>query len=515
MDIWSPDSLSDLVGDRFSVPLELLIAVLVGSILRLYRLGEQSFWIDEVFMITMATDRTLWELVFEVPQFEPHPPLYNVFMWVWVSLTGTSEVAMRSTSVLFSIATIPVAYLLVQKLFDRSTAAVTIAFLTVSPLEIWYAQEARMYALLVFLTVLSVYALVQLTDGFSRSWAIGYVTVGVVLGYLHVYGLFILLAQALYLGVRLLTSPSDLDVTWRRAIELYGSIGVLTSPWTGLLLHRVIAPEQYPADAAAWLQSPEPSALVETFRLLSFGVTATTRPYNVLTQPSDLFLFAVAFCLAVLVGLSTMGEFAAETDQLSLVVLWLVVPIGVPFALSVAVRPMFELRYTIVAAPAFLILIARSIQLMESRHLRYALTAIILVGMLVPLPGYYTEPHKDQWDDAATYVEENAAPGDTILVVPGWTWTGPSDAFRYYFDREDVDTFPLYSFSPQAEYQNAISPGSDVYLVLSYTNEREDVIDRVANATETPASERHEFVNVVVVEYQRQSGNSSDLKTGG
>ena len=101
MGSWLSDSLSNTIGDRFSVPPELLIAVLVGSVLRLYRLGEQSFWIDEVFMVTMATETTLGELLFEVPQFEPHPPLYNVLMWAWVPIAGTSEIAMRSTSVLF------------------------------------------------------------------------------------------------------------------------------------------------------------------------------------------------------------------------------------------------------------------------------------------------------------------------------------------------------------------------------------------------------------------------------
>jgi len=505
MGTWLSDSIPRTVGDRFTVPPELLIAMLVGSVLRLYRLGEQSFWIDEVFMITMATERTLGELLFEVPQFEPHPPLYNVIMWAWVPLAGTSEVAMRSTSVLFSVATLPVAYLLVRELFDRATATVAVAFLTVSPLQIWYAQEARMYALLVLLTVLSIYFLVRLTDSFSRLYATGYVTVGVLMGYLHVYGLFVLLAQALYLGLLMYINPADNDISFRKGVGMYASIGLLTSPWTGLLIHRIIAPEQYPADAAAWLQSPEPSALIETFSLLSFGVTKTTRPYNVLTYPSELFLMAVALCLVVMIGLTTMGELSAETNQLSLLALWLVVPVGVPFVLSVAVRPMFELRYTIVAAPAFLILVARSIQLIDNRYLRYALIAVILIGMLVPLPGYYTEPHKDQWDEAASYVDENAAAEDTILVVPGWTWTGPSDAFNHYFSRGDVSVNPLYSFSTQEEYQNAVSDGGKVYLVLSYTNDREEVIDRVATASGTEPTERREFVNIVVVRYDVSS----------
>lgn len=502
MDLRAADAVTEAFDERVGVPPELLAAVLVGAVLRVYRLGAESLWIDEAFMVTMATERTLGQLLFEIPQFEPHPPLYNVFVWAWASVAGTSEVALRSTSVVFGLATLPAAYLLARRLFDRRTATVAVGFLTVSPLQIWYAQEARMYALLVLLTVLSVYLLVSLFDTVTRRRAVGYVAVGVLLGYLHVYGLFVLLAQALTLGVLLLTRRSEIDLSWRHGVGLYGAVGLLTSPWTGLLAHRVLAPEEYPADAAAWLQAPDPSALVETFSLLSFGVTNTTRPYNVLTQPSELFLMVVVVCLLLLGGLFTMGQLAGEKRELTVVVLWLTAPIAVPFALSVTVRPMFELRYTVVVAPAFLILLARSTQVLGDRRLRAVLVALVVIGMLVPLPGYYAEPHKAQWDDAAEYVDERAAPGDTVVVVPGWTWTGPSDAFAYYFDRSDVGVRPLYAFSSDAEYRSAVSGDGDVYLVVSYTNDREAVVDRVASETGTEPTERRTFVNVVVVEYE-------------
>ena len=492
--------------DRFGVPGELLVVTLLGALLRVYRLGEQGFWIDEVFMITMATERTLSELLFEIPQFEPHPPLYNVFMWGWVQIWGTSEVAMRSSSVVFSLATIPLVYLLVKRLFDRPTAGIVGLLIAVSPLQIWYAQEARMYALLLLLTVASFYLLVGLTESYTRRGAVGYVALGVAMGYLHIYGLFVLLAQAVILAWEF-GGPRETDVRpLRRLAELYGSIGLLTAPWTGLLLHRFIAPEQYPADAAAWLQPPDLDVLFEAFSLLSFGVTRMTRPYNVLSHPSQLFFFTVVVPLVVLVGLKNMGEYQSERSELRLVFLWLLIPILVPFLISITVKPIFQLRYIIVAAPAFLILLARGIQTFSYRSLRYGLVLVILVGMVVPLPGYYAEPHKDQWDDAATYVSENAESGDVVLVVPGWTWTGPSDGFRYYFDRQDVRVHPLYSFSPQDDYRDAVADGGDVYLVVSYTNERTAVTERVSTEVGQEPTETREFVSIVVKTYERDKG---------
>lgn len=362
-----------------------------------------------------------------------------------------------------------------------------------------------MYALLVLLTVASFYLLVALTGSYTHRTAIGYVSVGVALAYLHIYGLFVLLAQVLFLGLQSI-GETDTEVRpLRRLVGIYGSIGILIIPWTGLLVHRLVAPEQYPADAAAWLQPPDLAILGEAFSLLSFGVTPATRPYNVLSHPPRIFLLAVAIPLGVLIGLKTMGEFRSERSELRLVLIWLLVPILVPFVISVTVRPIFQLRYIIVAAPAFLILVARGIQAPSSGPVRYGLVVLVLTGMVVPLPGYYTEPHKDQWDDAAAYVSENAEPGDVVIVVPGWTWTGPSDGFRYYFDREDVRVVPLYSFSTDEKYRDAVADGGDLYLVASYTNERTAVRERVSVQAGQDPTVTREFVSIVVTTYDREN----------
>lgn len=486
----------------YDIPLELIVAVVIGSVLRIYRLGEESFWIDEVFMITMATERGIRELVFEIPLFEPHPPLFNLFMWGWIRLTGTSEIAMRSPSVVFSILSIPMFYLLVDRLFTRQTAGIATGFLAVSPFQIWYAQEARMYALLVLLTILSFYEMVRLIESYTTTHALAYVGCGVLLAYIHVYGLFVLLAQALFLGLSLFRRRSELTLSPGHYIGIFASIGALSLPWTGLLVHRILVPDRYPQDAAAWLQRPELTDLIEAFSLLSFGVTNHTRPYQVLSHPPDLLLMLVALCLLFVVGGVTMSEFQTDRHGMRLSGFWLFVPLVVPFFISLWVRPMFQLRYLIVVSPAFLLLLARGVQMVPEIPVRYLVIGLILIGMVFPLPGYYAEPNKDQWEDAADYVESNAAAGDVVIVVPGWTWTGPSDAFRYYFDRQDVSVHPLYAANSMEEYQAAVTQGEDVYLVVSYTNQRQEVVNRVSETVGRSPTERRKYISVIVFKYQ-------------
>jgi 4-amino-4-deoxy-L-arabinose transferase-like glycosyltransferase len=63
---------------------------------------------------------------------------------------GVGEVGLRSLSAVFGAATIPVAYLVGRELASRRAGLITAAIVAVNPMLIWYSQEARSYAVLVF-----------------------------------------------------------------------------------------------------------------------------------------------------------------------------------------------------------------------------------------------------------------------------------------------------------------------------------------------------------------------------
>lgn len=492
--------LAEVLGRR-GIPPELAVLVPLGAVLRIYDLGTESLWIDEVFTTTMATERTLRELLFVVPTFEPHPPLYNVFVWAWVRLAGESAVAVRAPSVVFGVAAIPLVYVLGRDLFDRWTATAATLLFTVSPLQIWYAQEARMYALLVAATLVSFLAYRRLPDATDRRSTAVYVVAALVLGYTHVYGLFVLLAQGTDAVRR--RYRGDGGLSWRRITTLYGGLLLGLSPWTGLLVARTLVPEWFPPDAAAWLRAPTGLELADALRLLSVGATRDTRPYDALAAPSDVFVFVVGLCLFLVVAFYTLGAFDSQGRSVRLLTVWLLATVGVPLVISATVRPIFQLRYLTVASPAVLLLAARGSRAVSVVPVRYVLVGLLLFGTLAPLPGYYAEPTRDQWDVAAADVSDRVDADDVVLVVPGWTWDGPSDAFAYYFDRPDVAVEPLYSFSPPGSFADAVAGHDDVVLVVSYTNERAAVVDRVANATGTAPTDRREYVSVVVVAFER------------
>ena len=132
----------------------LLGIVALAAALRFWRIGHQSFWLDEVFTARLARD-DLGGMLDGVRETESTPHLYYVLVWLWEKVFGHGEAALRSLSALFGIATVPVAYTAARELFRPAAAVAASALVAVNPWFVWYSQEARAYALLMLLATAS------------------------------------------------------------------------------------------------------------------------------------------------------------------------------------------------------------------------------------------------------------------------------------------------------------------------------------------------------------------------
>jgi len=102
-----------------------------------------------VFHPTLAerggVGRTIATLAAEEPQ---HPPLYFVLANGWSRVFGTSIAAFRSMSAVFSALCLPAMYWLGLELFGAGLATwLAVALLSLSPIQVIYAQEFREYSL--------------------------------------------------------------------------------------------------------------------------------------------------------------------------------------------------------------------------------------------------------------------------------------------------------------------------------------------------------------------------------
>lgn len=146
--------------DEFA-PWLVLILTAIGGFLRVLLLATKGMWLDETFSVWMA-GHSIPELLQWTIRIDQHPPLYYLLLHYWIALNGDSPYDARLFSVVFGAATIPVIYLIGKRLSGVLVGLAAAAFLAVSPFNIFFAQETRMYTLLTFNAAVAIYALARL-----------------------------------------------------------------------------------------------------------------------------------------------------------------------------------------------------------------------------------------------------------------------------------------------------------------------------------------------------------------
>ena len=127
-----------------------------GAALRFATLDLQSYRYDEAVTVVRILHPSLFDTLSAVPRSESTPPLYYLVAWLWSRPFGTGEVGLRSLSALAGTASIAVVYLGAVALpLPRRVGLIAAAMIAVSPVLIWFSQDARAYALVFLLTALS------------------------------------------------------------------------------------------------------------------------------------------------------------------------------------------------------------------------------------------------------------------------------------------------------------------------------------------------------------------------
>jgi hypothetical protein len=243
--------------------------------------------------------------------------------------------------------------------------------------------------------------------------------------YTHYFGFFIVIAQNIFYGTRLLFRKDKPVLDIKRWVLLQGLLVVSYLPWSGALIKQLLAIGKEETANISWIPVP------------SFGMlTDSLETYAGSFALMCLFLILSVFAISYYRGKNGKGEGClSHTTSLYFIVLWLTVPVFLPVVISYIFKPIFVTRYTIAASPALYILTARGIQTIRHRLFRYVIILLIIGLSATNIGGYYSRVDKQQWREVAGYIGNNAHKGDVIILIPGHT--GPF-IFDYYFKREDV-----------------------------------------------------------------------------
>jgi mannosyltransferase len=459
---WRDLTRADLLG----------VAALMGlaTALGILQLGTESLWLDESSSVAIAS-RAPAELWNHVTRVELNGSIYYLLLHEWMSLFGQSEAAIRGLSVIFSVAAVPFVYLTGRMLFDRRIAFAATLILVTSAFIVSYEQEARAYALALFLTSLATFLFAW---GLRRptwlAWLL-YVAVAALSLYAHFYAAFVLAAHAISL-----LFIDRRTTRWRPILISFGLIGILALP-----VVRFALLVENAACRTAWVPPVDPGRL---------GVVLWE-----LVGGNEWLLAAIG--VAILVGLATVVLRRLDRDARWPVVFALLL-VGVPLALSLiisVVRPLLATRYLIVVVPGLAYLVAYGLYGLRWRQLG----AVALVGVIAlsswSLASYYLEPRKADFRDVAQVVTTVSDSSDAAIVYQ--RYGEPSHLLTYYLDQMAAPAsrpavvelpvptdYPLASSvedcptTPNDAYRDAIA---DAVAQLSRSHDRVVVVIRQAS----------------------------------
>ena len=150
--------------------MHITIILIFAFFLRLINL-DQSLWLDETIVAKVVQSIPFHLIPFQFSPGDFHPPLYYLVISLWSHLFGTSEIALRLPSVLFSLVTGWFTYKIGLLWKNKQLALWATAFFLFNPLIVYYSQEARMYMMATaLLTIALYYFLVLIKENQSASW---------------------------------------------------------------------------------------------------------------------------------------------------------------------------------------------------------------------------------------------------------------------------------------------------------------------------------------------------------
>lgn len=495
--------------------------IAIAAALRVYQIGSHSLWLDEAFSYHYVTTRSLRNLLFMLPQTDPHPPLYYVVLELWTTVAGTSEAALRFPSAVFGTAAIGAQYYLVKGVFDEETGLLAALLLALSPIYVSFSQETRMYSLAVLLTIVATHFLYCAVRSPSRRYVAAYVASAVLLGYTHVWGLFVLGAHAVYVAIlpMLRRNRRNSRSVWLWAAT-YGLIGFLLSPWLSILLWRAVFTN---LGSITWLSPPSVKFLLET--PVQWITGSGVHPSLWLVVPVAItagitwsIQAAAALNDRVAGWITALSPDSASPRRVAdgvgphggLFVVLLLVPIAAGVILSHFIKPMYHIRSTLLAAVGFYALLARG-AVLSRRFTPGNLVAVALViGLLLPLPGYYAGSSDEPWRDVTDRIEQRADSNDLILITDSYMQV----PYAYYSSdtRATIRTVPegatsdkvraRYPSVPPGDVQELTTNHDTVWLISSHVSTDHEAQLRAEIRPTSQLAERRSHSAITVRRYE-------------
>lgn len=403
----------------------LVVAAAIYVAMRLRGLASLPLGFDEIFSLRAA--RESWHGMFAIIADDiVHPPFFYVLLKIWVGIGGHSVMWVRLLPVALAIlALLPLIALCRELKISPRATALALAFMAVNSYLIAYAQELRMYSLVMLLALCSLLLYVRFVNAPEHRTTLPLVLLTVT---------NLLLVSAHYCAWSIVAIECAFLITrGRRKLAgfLLGTLVIMLcyTPWLYLVARAALDPQRARAGNLAWL--PRPS-VVNFFGF--YAALTGAAPYlwrqslRLLASLAMLLVFALP---ALLLIWRDIKRREAQTSPTILLATIAFAPALFVFFASLALpRSIWHQRYLIIVAVPFILLAAVGLDRLRPVSLRALLITLALAW--TAFAGFNEPVYSDRfaWQDVAVKLHAaETSPNQIVVYAHGGMILLP---LRYY-----------------------------------------------------------------------------------
>jgi uncharacterized membrane protein len=370
--------------------------VLIYVAVRVWRLTDSCLWFDEIFGVH-AAEHSWGGMFWFVAQDLIHPPLFYVLLKVWVGIGGESLLWVRLFPVFFSVlALFPFLHLCGELKLSIRATAVALGFLAVNGSLIKYAQEVRMYSMLLCISLFSIWFFARFFYRGKNIWVL--TLVNVLLVHTHYFGWLIVVSEVI--AVLALQR-----IKIRHVLVMAGIAAVSFMPWLLTVLRAANAGSDV-AQNLGWMKAPGVRSL---FELAAAAVEPFYFPVNSIDPASVAWVSVPLIALIVSAAIVWFADWKSveNKDRIWLLAIFVVVPVAAAFLLSwTSPYPVWGVRHLIIVFAPASIVFAVFLGEMEPAVLRWPMIAAVALLMIAGGVRQFATPLQKQiwcgWEESVS-----------------------------------------------------------------------------------------------------------------
>ena len=414
--------------NKKNILLILAIIFVLGLFLRLHNLGVASIRGDEGGTIYLS-ERPVVD-IFTKPQ-DVQPPLFYGLLHFWIKIFGKSTFALRLLPALLSALAIPLIFALGKSIFDEKIGLFAAFVFAISQANIRFAQNLRMYSLLLLFALLSVYFLNEYFKNPGKKYIVLYAVSASLAVYSHYFAGFLLIAEFLYA----IFFYKKYNLKFLDVFSMFVLAGIIILPllptFYSQYLIKSVAEQTFIADDPLLKVSFTALGQNNIFARLALIFYHFSVGFLLFNPRSAVFL--AVFVPAIIIFTSTIFAsvkklLGSAKEKLIFLLFLLIIPtaaLAVVWVLKILPAQTYT-RYLLYLSPIYYILVGYGViegldGIVHSANAKKLLLPIILIAIIffnaITLNYYYRlDSQQQDWESFVSDIKKDYKDGDLVFL---------------------------------------------------------------------------------------------------